>query len=75
MAITVRNKSGTENIFLRNTMHRQAHKGRKPIVIFFKKLRNLLESGFSTCQISPHWTWSTVKPEKAKTLNILGYNI
>ena len=56
-------------------MHRQILKDRKPTVNCFKKIRNLLESGFSTCQISPHWTWSIVKPEKAKTLNILGYSI
>ena len=56
-------------------MHRQIHKSRKTSVKFFKKIRNLLESGFPTCQISPHWTWSIVKPGKAKTLNILGYNI
>ena len=35
LAIAVHNKSGTENIFLRNTMHRQIHKGRKPTVNFF----------------------------------------
>ena len=75
MTIAVHYKSGTENIFLRNKVHRPVHKGRKPTVTFLIKIRNLLESGFSTCQRSPHWVWSIVKPEKAKTLNILGYNI
>ena len=56
-------------------MHRQIYKDRKPTVNVFKRIRNLLESGFATCQISLYWTWSIVKPEKANTLNILGYNI
>ena len=61
--------------FLRNKMHQQIQKGRKPIVNSFKTFSNLLESGFSTCRTSPHWAWSSVKTEKAKTLKILGHNI
>ena len=56
-------------------MRQQIQKGPKPIVNFFKNFPNLLESGFSTCRTSPHWTWSSVKTEKVKTLEILGHNL
>ena len=73
--MAMHNESDTENIFLRSKIHQQIQKGRKSAVNFFKKIPNLLESGSSTCRISPHWTCSSVKIEKAKTLKILRYNI
>ena len=56
-------------------MHRQIQHGRKSIVNLFKKFSNLLESCFSTYWTSPHWTWSSVTKEKAKTLKILWHDI
>ena len=52
--MTIHDESGTENILLRNKMHQQIHKGRKPFIKFSKNFPSLLENGFSICRTSSH---------------------
>ena len=52
--MTIHDQSGNEDILLRNKMHQQIYKGRKPFIKFSKNFPGLLENGFSICQTSPH---------------------